>query len=306
MSMDDQAAKVVSKSHVLVVDDDHDMLSVIRKILQSESYHVETADNASIAWEKLTQPESTYDFVILDRIMPGLSGLELLKKIKADRRLRSIPIIMQSGASAPKDIAEGIEAGVFYYLTKPFTPKALLAIARSVVADINFRAEVAAQAARYVKSLMHITRAELCFTTLEDINSVAGILAAMCPDPESASSGLLELLLNAIEHGNLGITYDEKKHLMLENRWEEEVRRRLALPEYLNRTATVSFTRKDDTLEFRIIDQGNGFNWTQYLQLDPQRSLDPNGRGIAMARRLSFSSIEYEGSGNTVVATIAT
>jgi len=289
----------------MVVDDDPDLLSLVKEILLKESYQIETADNASIAWEKLNRPASNIDFMILDRIMPGMGGLDLLRKMKADRLLRSIPIIMLSGASSPEEIAEGIEAGVFYYLTKPFTPKALLAIARSVVADISFRTKVAAQAARYFQSLMYFTYAELRFSTLEDINSVAGLLAAMCPDPESASSGLLELLLNAIEHGNLGITYEEKKQLMLENRWEDEVRRRLALPEYASRVATVSFERKNDSLEFRITDQGSGFDWTQYLTLDPQRSLDPNGRGIAMARRLSFSDMEYQGAGNIVVATIS-
>ncbi len=306
MNMNNQATEGMSKWKVLVVDDDHDILSLVKGFLRRESYQVETTDNASVAWEKLNQPVSSFDFVILDRIMPGMSGLELLRKIKADSRLRSIPIIMQSGASSPEEIAEGIEAGVFYYLTKPFSPEALLAISRAVIADINFRAEVATQAARYLKSLLYFTYAEIQFSTLEDINSVVGILAAMCPDPESASSGLLELLLNAIEHGNLGITYEEKKQLMLDNRWEDEVRRRLALPEYINRVAKVNFERKENSLEFRITDQGNGFDWTQYLNLDPQRSLDPNGRGIAMARRISFSSIEYQGAGNIVVAIIST
>jgi anti-sigma regulatory factor (Ser/Thr protein kinase) len=127
----------------------------------------------------------------------------------------------------------------------------------------------------------------------------------MCPDPDKASSGLMELLLNAVEHGNLGITYDEKKQLMYEDRWEHELRRRLTLPEYANRVATVAFERKADSLEFRITDQGNGFDWARYLELEPGRSLDPNGRGIAMARRFSFSRIEYLGSGNVVTASVA-
>ena len=119
MNMNNQATEGMSKWKVLVVDDDHDILSLVKGFLRRESYQVETTDNASVAWEKLNQPVSSFDFVILDRIMPGMSGLELLRKIKADSRLRSIPIIMQSGASSPEEIAEGIEAGVFYYLTKP-------------------------------------------------------------------------------------------------------------------------------------------------------------------------------------------
>ena len=156
-----------------------------------------------------------------------------------------------------------------------------------------------------VESLKYFTFAELRFSSLEDVNQVAGILAAMCPDPETASTGLFELLLNAVEHGNLGIGYNEKKRLMYEDLWETELKRRLALPEYRERFGTVTFERKSGALEFRITDQGNGFNWEEYRELDPERSLDPNGRGIVMARHYSFSTLEYQGAGNVVTATIA-
>jgi len=292
------------KWNVLAVDDEPNILNLITELLSNETCTVEIAPNAAVAWEKLCQPESSFSFVILDRMMPDVDGLELLKRIKADSRLMTLPVIIQSGATSPEQIAEGIEAGAFYYLTKPYTVNALLCIVRAVMADIELRAEAAAQSARYVESLKCITYAELGFATLEDVSRVAGILAAMCPDPEKTSSGLVELLLNAVEHGNLGITYDEKKQLMYEGCWEDELKRRSALPEYAGRMATVTVERKNGALEFRITDQGSGFDWMQYLDLDPARSLDPNGRGIAMSRRYSFSSVEFQGAGNVVVATV--
>ena len=291
---------------VLAIDDEPNILNLISELLSNETCVVETAVNASSAWELLNRAESPFSFVILDRMMPGIDGLELLRMIKADSRLASLPVIMQSGATSPEQIAEGIEAGAFYYLTKPYATNSMLCIVHAVMADIELRAKVAAQAARYLESLKYFTYAELRFSTLEDVNRVAGILAAMCPDPDKASSGLVELLLNAVEHGNLGVTYDEKKRLMYEDSWENELKHRLTLPKYMNRMATVTVTRKQDALEFRITDQGNGFNWTEYLELDPGRSLDPNGRGIAMSRRYSFSTVEFQGSGNIVVATVAT
>lgn len=295
----------MTKWNVLAVDDEPHILALIAELLNSETCTVETAADAALAWEKLNEAESCFDFVILDRMMPGVDGLELLRRLKADERLATLPVIMQSGATSPEQIAEGIEAGAFYYLTKPYTMSALSCIVRAVMADSELRAKVAAQAAQYRESLNYFTSAELRFSTLEDVNRVAGILAAMCPDPDKASSGLMELLLNAVEHGNLGITYDEKKLLMYEDRWEHELQRRLALPEYANRAATVTFERKAGSLEFRISDQGNGFDWVRYLELEPGRSLDPNGRGIAMARRYTFSRIEFQGTGNVVTATVA-
>ncbi|MDD2900228.1 MAG: response regulator [Desulfuromonadaceae bacterium] len=292
------------KWQVLVVDDEPSILFLITNLLINEDCEVETATNSADAWEKLNQPEALFSLIILDRMMPGMDGLDLLRMVKADSRLASIPVIMESGATAPEQVAEGIEAGAFYYLTKPYTPNMLLCIVRAVFTDIERRNKVYAQSARYVESLKYFTRAELRFASLEDVNCVAGILSAMCPDPESASSGLAELLLNAIEHGNLGISYNEKKQLMFEDRWESELNRRLTLPEYAERCATVTFDRTSRALEFRITDQGNGFDWSKYLTPDPERALDPNGRGIAMARRFSFNTVEYEGTGNVVTATI--
>ena len=292
------------KWKILAVDDEPVILSLIAQLLSDETCVIETADNAGRAWEMLNQPGNPYSFVILDRIMPDFDGLELLRKIKADSRLNALPVIMQSGAASPDQIAEGIEAGAFYYLAKPYVAKSLQSIVHAVMSDIELRTEVSAQAARYIESLKYITYAELSFSTPEDVNRVAGILAALCPDPDKASTGLVELLLNAVEHGNLGITYDEKTQLMYDDCWEEELGRRLAAPEYLGRVATVTFQRLDGVLEFRITDQGKGFDLAKYLELDPERSLDPNGRGIAMSRRCSFSTVEFSGAGNVVTATV--
>ena len=292
------------KWKILVVDDEPDILFVVSELLSSDACVVETAADASLAWDKLNNTDSRFSFVILDRMMPGIDGLDLLRRIKADTRFAAMPVIMQSGATSPEQIAEGIEAGAFYYLTKPFLANSLLSITRAVMAEIELRAEVSSQAARHIESLKYFTRAELGFKSLQDVNIVAGLLAAMCPDPDSASQGLSELLLNAVEHGNLGISYDEKKQLMYEDRWEAEVMRRLDLPEFRDRIATVNFVRKKGALEFTITDQGIGFDWSKYIKLDPNRSHDPNGRGIAMALRYSFSKVEYQETGNVVVATI--
>jgi len=293
------------KSTILVVDDEPNILNVIREFLTSDLCSVETVTDARRAWELLNTPGNSYDIILLDRIIPGdFDGLELLRRIKSDSRLKDIPVIMQTGASSPEQIAEGIEAGVFHYLTKPYTMKTLECIIRAVTVDIEMRRGVAAHADRFSETLKHFTYGELQFATLDEVNSVAGILAAMCPNPDSASMGLVELLLNAVEHGNLGISYEEKKQLMFKDAWEKQVNERLTLSPYKERIAKVSFVRKGEVLEFIITDQGDGFDWTKYLHPDPERSFDPNGRGIAMARLYAFSNVEYQGIGNVVKATI--
>ena len=84
----------------------------------------------------------------------------------------------------------------------------------------------------------------------------------------------------------------------------DEVERRLTLPENRGKRVDVQFIRSDDELRFVICDRGNGFEWTRYLDIDPRRAFDRHGRGILMARHVSFSSIDYRGCGNEVVATV--
>jgi CheY-like chemotaxis protein len=89
----------MGKYKILVVDDEPAILNLITQLLGNEEYTIETTVNGTLAWEKLSQKESAFDFVILDRMMPGINGLELLKMIKSDSRLGVLPVIMQSRAN---------------------------------------------------------------------------------------------------------------------------------------------------------------------------------------------------------------
>jgi anti-sigma regulatory factor (Ser/Thr protein kinase) len=132
------------------------------------------------------------------------------------------------------------------------------------------------------------------------------MLAGACPDPERVVIGLTELLLNAIEHGNLGITYDEKTRLNTRESWQAEIKARLALPENRNKCVDFRFERLPTEIRFTIRDEGKGFDWRRFIQIDPRRAFDTHGRGIVMARSFSFSSVDYNELGNEVVARVAT
>mgnify|MGYP000311181486 CR=1 FL=1 len=83
-----------------------------------------------------------------------------------------------------------------------------------------------------------------------------------------------------------------------------EIKRRLALPQFAGRFAMVRAERSATAVTFTITDQGEGFEWQKFLTFDPDRAFDPNGRGIAMARMMSFAALEYQGRGNVVVAQV--
>jgi anti-sigma regulatory factor (Ser/Thr protein kinase) len=117
--------------------------------------------------------------------------------------------------------------------------------------------------------------------------------------------GLSELLVNGVEHGNLGIDFAEKSRLREADCWEEEVARRLALDENRGKSVRLRVRGDDSRWTFEIHDDGPGFDWRRFLDFDPERAFAPNGRGIALSRQLSFASLTYLPPGNQVVVTVA-
>lgn len=296
----------MATTRILIVDDEPINRAVIDEYLSEEpDYLLDTASDGEDAWRALQETSTPYDLVILDRIMPALDGLELLRRMKADPRFADIPVIMQTAASAPEQVRQGLAAGAYYYLTKPYEPETLLALVRAAIGDRRALRSAVSRAGSMERALRHLSLIEFRFRTIDEVHALAEFLAGLCPNPQNARFGLAELMINAVEHGNLGIGYREKTLLLMDNDWLAEIGRRLELPQFGGRSASIRLERLDDRLRFTIADAGNGFDWTRYLDFDPARIFDPNGRGIAMARRTAFSEIAYQGCGNVVVATIA-
>lgn len=293
----------MTAQHLLIVDDEPFNLEIIQEYFDGTPFILDTATNGEEAWAQLQGP-TRYAAVILDRMMPILDGMGVLKRIKAHPQLQSIPVIMQTAAGAPEQVKEGLAAGAHYYLVKPYERESLLTIVRGALADDESRAALQTKLAEHGNALQLMEAAEFSLQSLNEAATLAAFLAQACPEPERAVLGISELLVNAIEHGNLAITYDEKSQLRREERWTEEVAHRLALVENRMKRVRVSFSRERAQVSLRIRDEGHGFNWEHYLEFDPARAFDPNGRGIALARMASFSSLEYEGCGNSVVVTI--
>ena len=289
---------------MLVVDDhalDRKLLTIH---LQPEGYDVETAEDGLEAWGKLQAEPQRYDVVLLDRTMPRMDGMQLLGRMKDDEELRMVPVILQTALAHRDQILEGIRAGAYYYLTKPYDVDMLLSVVRTAIADYQGYRDLQTRVKKELDSLRLMQNGLFAFQTVEQARDLGAMLANTCPDPSATVIGLTELLINAVEHGNLGITYEDKSKLYASGGWSDEVRRRLKLPENSGKYAEVAFEREDQAIRFVIRDQGTGFDWRSYLQVDPQRAFDTHGRGIAMANRLSFSHIEYRGRGNEVIGTI--
>ncbi len=294
------------KDAIVLIDDDPNNLYMLELDLENEGCELLQAENGQIGWSILQDNKDRIVAILLDRMMPVMDGMEFMEKVKTDKSAKHIPVIMQTAAAEKNQVAEGIKAGVYYYLTKPYDVQIMLSVVRNAIKDYKERCKLKREFYDFRQKLKLVKESYFEATTIEDARYLATFLANFFPNGDNAILGISELLINAIEHGNLGITYEEKTELHKINGWEEEIQRRLALPENKDKTVLAHFKRESDHITLTIKDQGNGFHWQQYMQIDPRRAKHSHCRGIAMAAMLSFDHIEYIGNGNTVICTVNT
>lgn len=172
----------------------------------------------------------------------------------------------------------------------------------------EFRDEVLtlrADVAKRKSAIGTINHGQFIFRTLDEARALATMLALACPEPDLVVVGLQELMINAVEHGNLEITAEEKQSLLMHGVWRDEVEKRLLDAKYIDRVVIVSFQSSERMISITIQDEGAGFD--HELQAKAELASDGyRGRGIAMARELSFSGVTYMGAGNIVEATLLT
>lgn len=123
------------KEKILVVDDERDILDLVEYNLSKEGYHVTCVDSGEEALEKarLLSP----DLILLDLMLPGVDGLEVCKKLKQDYKTKNISIVMLTAKGEEADIVAGLEMGADDYVTKPFSPRILLARVKSVLRRVR-------------------------------------------------------------------------------------------------------------------------------------------------------------------------
>jgi len=231
--------------------------------------------------------------------------LELVVKMKADPQLASMPVIMLTGSGNQDQIQQGIDAGVHYYLVKPVENTLLRSVIESALRERRQKKTLIHELNRHGTALKAVKSCQLCIHSLTEAEDTACFLASCFPDPERVVAGLMELLVNAVEHGNLGITYEMKHQLLAANNWREELDRMSDLPENAHKTVDVIYQRKEEGYLVQITDAGRGFDWKRYWHINPARATASHGRGIARARLMAFDRMAYNEAGNSVTVMVS-
>ena len=134
---------------------------------------------------------------------------------------------------------------------------------------------------------------------LQEVFAMAKHLGDYFDNTDDAITGIYELLMNAIEHGNLEIGYALKTELLATGTWEEEIMARQSSPRYARRYVEISATVEDEWSEITISDSGEGFDWARYAALGVDDTAG-HGRGLAIAQRCGFVSLQFSARGNAV------
>lgn len=293
---DDQAHDTV-----LIVDDEYAFRFALQRVLEDEGCHVVAAGDGTEAQEILKTHADVISVVLLDWIMPLMTGIELLRWMKTQQTIDHIPVIMLTALNDPERVKEGIDAGAYYYLVKPFQRPLLNSILRAAVSDYHTTRQLLDRLHKHERPLAFIDEATYRIRTIDEAAELSVTIASATPDPEHAMV-ISELITNAIEHGNLGITYEEKGKLLDQDQWDQEVAKRIAQPENASKEVVVRVKKDGGVLHVEIEDAGGGFDYDRYLRFDESRLFDNHGRGIAIAA--ATLNLRYASPGNKVIVTL--
>jgi two-component system phosphate regulon response regulator PhoB len=169
----------VKSKVVLVVDDEADVLELVKYNLEKNGYRVITAVTGEEAVKKVTS--ALPNLVVLDLMLPGIDGLEVCKQLKSNPKTENIPVVMLTAKGEESDVVVGLEVGADDYITKPFSPKVLIARVRRILhrltiqqrddTPVNIR-EISIDPSRH-EVLVKGKRVELTYTEFKILYTLA-------------------------------------------------------------------------------------------------------------------------------------
>jgi CheY-like chemotaxis protein/anti-sigma regulatory factor (Ser/Thr protein kinase) len=282
---------------ILVVDDQETLRALLSRLLTREGFEpIEAGDG-----EQAVQLFKTMAplVVVSDIMMPKMDGLALLHEIKMIDR--NATVILMTGQGNEDVLLDALRGGATNFFKKPFNIRELIEEIRKVV---EFRLE-AARSTLFSPFLVEetkrfvIPRADSAYFPV--INQITLQLPCLLPEGEilNLKIGIEEMIANAVEHGNLGISFEEKNRAIEEGRLAELMAERGAQSDAAGRSVRVVSHLAPEFFEITISDDGKGFAWDRLPAVVPESLLSFNGRGIFLTK-IYFDEVSYAKGGTEV------
>lgn len=278
---------------ILIVDDEEAVRTVLAKFVAKQGFQHDCAKSGEEALRLIERND--YDFVITDMMMPGTDGLELLQKVKALKK--DVPVAIVTGFGTLDLAIEAVRCGAVDFVKKPFDFERVSRLLSKVFE--RQKREISYQVALSVlcngtfvlpnEVIVHESAARIATKRLEGTPFHDGVYLA-----------LVEALSNAIEHGNLEITQQEKVDATTEGRFDDLKRSRLADPTLGNRKVFLRFEASDDAVCFVVRDEGKGFDYRELPDpTRPENIFNASGRGILLIQ-CYMDEVSWNEPGNEI------
>lgn len=292
---------MTQRAKILLVDDEDLVRDELGGLLEDEGYEVLTARDGQEGLDLFRSARP--DMVITDVRMPRIDGLTLVSVVRNEAP--TMPVTVITGHGNEQMAITALRAGVTDFIKKPVRMDDLLQALSRMEASLQL-------VRREPPELPAAARLQEQAWTYELENDRATIPAFVDAVLNSYSTGiepriavelslaLRELVLNAVEHGNLGLTYQEKTAALEDGSLEKLLEGRRHSEPYASRSVTVVVRRSDERIRFEVTDQGEGFDWRALPDpMDPTNLLADHGRGVLLAS-LSVDELRYNERGNAV------
>jgi DNA-binding response OmpR family regulator len=296
------------KTSILLVDDEPLVREELGGFLEDEGYLVITAKDGEEGLEAFRQHHP--HMVITDARMPRREGLDLARAILQENA--HVPITMITGHGSESMAIAALRLGMTDFIKKPVQITDLLAALERMKGSVRQafeRTELGAVLPGKVRLISRTQRYELD----NDITAIPRFVQILIDDVvagidsrrrDGFQLALREIILNAVEHGNLEVSYSEKTEATEMGTLDQLLRERLAVPYLAQRKVSVSATRTQDDVEVIVQDEGKGFDWRKLPDpTDPANLLLSHGRGVLLAN-LSVDSLRFSDKGNKVTLVI--
>lgn len=294
-----------AKAQQVIISNQEGAYSEFEEILADSSIKIIKAADEKEIFEILKLKGNQVSSIVLDWGDKSNEQIEFLKSLQFKPKWQHIPVITLVKTIKKEDLVESVNAGAYYYLEKPYPNEIFSSVLNKAIKDhTNYIFYL--EKAQNVNISSLIQSGEFKYQTFKEGYEIADWLASLCRHNarDDIVVGFIELLINAVEHGNLNIGYDEKTDLMKAGNYIKHVLERISLPEYKDKYVHVEFSKTAEKLTVIITDQGKGFNFEKYLELDKARLFHSHGKGLIMARKLYFDHLEFTPPGNKVTVTI--
>lgn len=284
--------------NILIIDDEDALRKMLRIALTERGYTVFEASNGVEGIEvfRNTSP----GIVLTDVNMPEMNGIEMTRKIKEINE--DSDIIIMTGFGTEDLVIDAIRAGASNYIKKPLQFTELFSILDSIAfkREARKRYEVAKDVVEYEEKKIVMDN------NMEKIWGVVNQVFYNVSNSEGQVSieglklGLYEIIVNAVEHGNLEISYDEKKKALHENSYSDLLAERIKKANRSGKSVTVRSIFDRKKIEISVTDCGKGFDYSNLPDhSDPENILSAHGRGILLAT-VYYDIVEYKHPGNSV------